>query len=89
VLDPRQISQDRSIYCVRDGLFGGTRRAMSTGMQVQRSLIQFSLVVALLTPMMTGCQVVEAIFKAGLWVGILSVLTVFGLIAWGLKSLLS
>ena len=32
--------------------------------------------------MLSGCSVIEGIFKAGVWVGILIVLAVIGLILW-------
>jgi len=35
-----------------------------------------------LMPLMTGCEVVEGIFKAGVWVGILIVVAVIALIVW-------
>jgi len=37
----------------------------------------------------SGCRVVGGIFKAGVWVGVLSVFLVIGLLAWGVKALLS
>jgi phosphatidylserine synthase len=39
--------------------------------------------------LMSGCSVVEGIFKAGVWVGVLAVFAVIALIGWGLKSMLS
>jgi hypothetical protein len=45
------------------------------------------LVLCVLVPFTTGCQVVEGIFKAGVWVGVLSVFAVVALLVWGIKSL--
>ena len=36
-----------------------------------------------------GCRVVGGIFKAGVWVGVLSVILVVGLLAWGVKAMMS
>lgn len=58
-------------------------------MKISHSSVVLPLAVTLALPVMTGCQVVEAIFKAGVWVGVLSVFLVLGLIAWGIKSLLT
>lgn len=63
------------------------RSALTTIMKIQRSSI--ALPMALLVPFTTGCQVVEAIFKAGVWVGVLGVFAVFALIVWGIKSFLT
>jgi hypothetical protein len=35
-----------------------------------------------------GCEVIGAIFRAGVWVGVLTVFAVIGLIIWGLKAFL-
>lgn len=35
-----------------------------------------------------GCEIIGGIFRAGVWVGVLSVVAVVGLIIWGLKSVL-
>jgi hypothetical protein len=48
-----------------------------------------ALVLGGLASATTGCDVVEGIFKAGVWVGIIIVLVVIGLIAWALKAVLS
>lgn len=31
-----------------------------------------------------GCSVIEGIFKAGVWAGVIAVLAVVGLVVWGL-----
>jgi hypothetical protein len=36
---------------------------------------------------LTGCTVVKGIFKAGVWVGVLSVLAVIGLAVYGVSRL--
>lgn len=36
---------------------------------------------------LTGCTVVKGIFKAGVWVGVLSVFAVIGLIVYGVSKL--
>jgi hypothetical protein len=36
---------------------------------------------------LTGCTVVKGIFKAGVWVGVLSVFAVIGLIVYGISKL--
>lgn len=58
-------------------------------MKTLRSSLTLPFAVGVLAPFATGCQVVEAIFKAGMWVGVLSVVLVLGLLAWGIKSLLT
>ena len=45
-----------------------------------RSMALRLYVLLLLAVSATGCQLVEGIFKAGMWVGILMVLVVLGLI---------
>nr|WP_322626340.1 phosphatidate cytidylyltransferase [uncultured Flavobacterium sp.] len=43
----------------------------------------FSLVVLLaVTQLFTGCELVEGIFKAGVWVGVIIVVAVIALIIW-------
>ncbi len=37
--------------------------------------------IALLTTMLAGCQVIADIFKAGVWVGVIVVVVVIGLLA--------
>jgi hypothetical protein len=44
-------------------------------------LLRFSLILLLATQA-AGCEVVEGIFKAGMWVGIILVVLVIGVIAW-------
>jgi ABC-type enterochelin transport system permease subunit len=38
--------------------------------------------------LMNGCTVIQGIFKAGVWVGVLSVVGVIGLLIWGASALL-
>ena len=38
-------------------------------------------------PALTGCEVIKGIFKAGVWTGVIGVLVVVALIAWGLSKL--
>jgi hypothetical protein len=45
------------------------------------------LVLLLLLLSMSGCAVVGGIFKAGVWVGVLSVVVVVGLVIWGISRL--
>ncbi len=56
-------------------------------MKALRSPVALTLAATVLVPLTTGCQVVEAIFKAGVWVGVLSVFAVIALLIWGVKSL--
>ena len=46
-----------------------------------------ALTVGLLSgPMLTGCELVKGIFKAGLWTGVIGVVLVLALIAWGVSK---
>jgi hypothetical protein len=47
------------------------------------------LLVSSLAPGVTGCAVVEGIFKTGVWVGVLSVFAVLALIGWVVKRMLT
>ena len=58
-------------------------------MKLNRSDFASPLVLGALALSSTGCQAVEGIFKAGVWVGVLGVLAVLALIIWGVKALLS
>lgn len=58
-------------------------------MKVQRYPLAFSLALLPMTPLLTGCEIVGKIFKAGVWVGVLGVFAVVALVIWGIKSLLS
>ena len=44
------------------------------------SFVAFLLVVMI--SMLTGCQIVGDIFKAGVWVGILIVVGIIGILLW-------
>jgi hypothetical protein len=58
-------------------------------MKFQRS--PFPAVAALvpLTLLLSGCEIIGNIFKAGVWVGVLGVFAVVALIIWAAKSILS
>ncbi len=45
------------------------------------NILGWLVIIATLATMLAGCEVVEFIFKAGLFVGILAVLAVIGIIA--------
>ena len=47
----------------------------------------FALSAAALS--LTGCELAKGIFKAGFWVGIIAVLAVLGLIAFGVSKMRS
>lgn len=51
----------------------------------------FPTLVALLpfTLLLSGCEIIGNIFKAGVWVGVLGVFAVAALIVWAAKSMLS
>lgn len=40
------------------------------------------LMLLLVTQLFTGCELVEGIFKAGVWVGIIIVVAVIALVIW-------
>jgi hypothetical protein len=42
----------------------------------------YFLVLSMLLGLFSGCQVIEGIFKAGVWVGILIVVGIIALIIW-------
>lgn len=44
------------------------------------------LALALLTLTASGCELVEGIFKVGLWAGIILVVLVVALVAWGARA---
>ncbi|WP_181369441.1 hypothetical protein [Flavobacterium album] len=48
---------------------------------MQNRVIKLSL-FAMLLSLVTGCEVVGDIFKAGMWVGVIVVIAVIGLIIW-------
>lgn len=47
------------------------------------ALLLFSILL------LSGCEVIGAIFKAGVWVGIILVIAVVGLIAWVVSKIRS
>ena len=46
-----------------------------------RAAVLIALVV-LAAFTLTGCQAIEGIFKAGVWVGVIGVVLVIGIVAW-------
>lgn len=44
--------------------------------------LYFPAVLAIMMLMLSSCSVVEGIFKAGVWVGVIAVIVVIGLIIW-------
>lgn len=57
-------------------------------MKLHRSPFPLVLAVAPLVPLLSGCEIIGAIFRAGVWVGVLGVFAVIALVIWGAKSLL-
>ena len=57
-------------------------------MKLHRSPFPLVWAVAPLTPMLSGCEIIGNIFKAGVWVGVIAVFAVIALVVWGAKSLL-
>jgi hypothetical protein len=57
-------------------------------MKLNDSQLSRALILGGLASATTGCEAVEAIFKAGVWVGVIIVLVVLGLIAWAIKAVL-
>jgi hypothetical protein len=49
--------------------------------------IPFLLPLMLLTSVLSGCQVVEGIFKAGVWVGVILVVLVIAIIFWIIRKI--
>jgi hypothetical protein len=45
------------------------------------------LAALLASPALTGCELVKGIFKAGVWTGVIGVVLIVALIAWGLSKL--
>jgi hypothetical protein len=52
-----------------------------------RSKLAFPLVLAWLVMALDGCRVVGGIFKAGVWVGVVSVFLVVALIIWVARAI--
>jgi hypothetical protein len=50
-------------------------------------LVPYFTVLFIASLQLTGCAVVKGIFKAGVWVGVLSVLAVIGLAVYGISKL--
>ena len=51
------------------------------------NILGWLVIIATLATMLAGCEVVEFIFKAGMFIGILAVLAVIGIIAFISKRL--
>jgi len=49
-------------------------------MKKKSDLVRFVLFVAAMSTTLAGCSVIEGIFKAGVWVGILLVVVVIAII---------
>jgi hypothetical protein len=48
---------------------------------MQKRFFQFAMLFAA-TQLFTGCELVEGIFKAGVWVGVLVVVAIIGAVIW-------
>jgi hypothetical protein len=66
----------------------GTNDALASAMKIQRSPFPTLVALAPFTLMLSGCEIIGNIFKAGIWVGVLAVFAVIALVVWGAKSLL-
>lgn len=51
-----------------------------------RHMLRWAGTGALSLSALSGCAVIEGIFKAGVWVGVLGVMGVVGLVIWGLTA---
>jgi hypothetical protein len=49
--------------------------------ETMRAVVLMAVVV-LAAFTMTGCEAVEGIFKAGVWVGVVGVVVLLGIVAW-------
>jgi hypothetical protein len=67
----------------------GTASALAVIMKIQRSPFPTLVALAPFTLLLSGCEIIGGIFKAGVWVGVLGVFAVIALIVWGVKSLLT
>lgn len=92
----RTAQEFRQIRCLRRSRgqrlwvwAGWHRECIVRGMKLQRSSIPTLIAFAPLTLMLSGCEIIGNIFKAGVWVGVLAVFAVIALVVWGVKSLLS
>ncbi len=56
-------------------------------MKIQR-FPHTALLFAPLTLMLSGCEIIGNIFKAGVWVGVLGVFAVVALLIWGVRSMM-
>jgi hypothetical protein len=57
-------------------------------MKIQRFPHTALLAFAPLTLMLSGCEIIGNIFKAGVWVGVLGVFAVVALLIWGVRSMM-
>jgi hypothetical protein len=51
-------------------------------MNITRTNVPWILLVLVLAVSSAGCELIEGIFKAGLWVGMILVLVVLGVVFW-------
>jgi hypothetical protein len=58
-------------------------------MKLNGSQTSLALGVGALALATTGCEAVQGIFKAGVWVGVAIVLVIIALIVWAIKAVLS
>lgn len=77
------LGTDRSLHAI----VAGTRRALLSTVQRKTSL--GPLITIPLLPLVTGCSAIEAIFKAGVWVGVIAVVGVIALLFGVVKYLSS
>ena len=54
-------------------------------MKYASALERPNIVLASLALSLNGCAAIRGIFKAGVWVGVIGVVTVIALVIWGLR----
>lgn len=64
-----------------------TRSREHRSLALNTRLVPAISLLMLLSMQLTGCAVVKGIFKAGVWVGALSVLAVIALVVYGVSKL--
>jgi hypothetical protein len=64
-----------------------TRSRERARLALNTKVAPYFAVLFLASLQLTGCTVVKGIFKAGVWVGVLSVLAVIGLAVYGVSRL--
>jgi hypothetical protein len=55
---------------------------------ITRQSVPLALAIVPASLMLTGCELAKGIFKAGMWVGVLSVIGVILLAVFGLRALM-